>query len=520
MPLEDETHLYAAEDDNQTSELLSNTSTQHRLTKSEIVKGMANRFMYSKFYIGLYLALAFLSFVSIVMSLRETCPSSLFIIFEAIINLAMIVEVSTRLLALGKNYWKSVWNMIDIVLVIVCAVTLLVLTTGCSIGERNEAIFDTMLLVIRNGFQLFRLFMMLRRNQYSIHARSTRIDFDDILDNNADNSTSLDRDLHDTFLDDEDSDLEHDLDNSDVAHSRTASDSSTSKLYNSPIEYNDPYYNKKQPNREPNRTNSYLPYSHHRRDPSQPPASSMYIEDYTPHTSTTLGVGSMLHDSLAEQIDNTRFTSPATAAAKQTDTIIQELAQNKKKKRKTFCCGLGYRSIAFIVILFIVVIAIIWYFVWPRVPNLSVSDVDDNMNIQVVTNSSIKYISTQWNMSLTADNSENWVPTRFDSIDFILSDERTSAVFGNGTLGSTVLSPKKKSLIIVPIDVYYETDSINDATFQDLYNACGVQISSNTPYENSQDLLNVTIHVTYHIAGIVWTPTANITVRGLGCPAS
>jgi hypothetical protein len=28
---------------------------------------MANRFMYSKFYIGLYLALAFLSFVSIVM---------------------------------------------------------------------------------------------------------------------------------------------------------------------------------------------------------------------------------------------------------------------------------------------------------------------------------------------------------------------------------------------------------------------------------------------------------------------
>jgi hypothetical protein len=310
------------------------------------------------------------------------------------------------------------------------------------------------------------------------------------------------------------------LDNSDVAHSRTASDSSTSKLYNSPIEYNDPYYNKKQPNREPNRTNSYLPYSHHRRDPSQPPASSMYIEDYTPHTSTTLGVGSMLHDSLAEQIDNTRFTSPATAAAKQTDTIIQELAQNKKKKRKTFCCGLGYRSIAFIVILFIVVIAIIWYFVWPRVPNLSVSDVDDNMNIQVVTNSSIKYISTQWNMSLTADNSENWVPTRFDSIDFILSDERTSAVFGNGTLGSTVLSPKKKSLIIVPIDVYYETDSINDATFQDLYNACGVQISSNTPYENSQDLLNITIHVTYHIAGIVWTPTANITVRGLGCPAS
>ncbi|CAO3681601.1 unnamed protein product [Rhizopus stolonifer] len=148
------------------------------------------------------------------MSLAETCPSMLFIIFEAIINLAMILEVSTRLVALGKNYWKSAWNIVDIILVALCAVTLLVLTTGCSIGERNEAIFDTMLLVIRNGFQLFRLFMMLRRNQYSIHARSTRINFDDILDNVDEPSAEFsvldrDRDLHDTFLDDEDSDLEH-----------------------------------------------------------------------------------------------------------------------------------------------------------------------------------------------------------------------------------------------------------------------------------------------------------------------
>ncbi|PHZ13629.1 uncharacterized protein RHIMIDRAFT_236681 [Rhizopus microsporus ATCC 52813] len=212
---DDQTHLFAATDDQQTSGLLSMTSrTQHRLTKSEIVKGMANRFMYSKFYIGLYLILAFLSFVSIIMSLTETCPSHLFIIFEAIINLAMIVEVSTRLLALGRNYWKSVWNVVDIILVMLCVVTLIVLTTGCSIGERNEAIFDTILLVIRNGFQLFRLFMMLRRNQYSIRARSTRIDFDDILDSAEDPSSDFniedrDRNLQESFLDDDDdSDLE------------------------------------------------------------------------------------------------------------------------------------------------------------------------------------------------------------------------------------------------------------------------------------------------------------------------
>ncbi|OAD08277.1 hypothetical protein MUCCIDRAFT_136524 [Mucor lusitanicus CBS 277.49] len=141
------------------SNLLPSSRTQHSLTKSEIVQGMANRFMYSKFYIGLYLALAILSFVTIVM----VDPSVLFIVFEAIINFAMIIEVTTRLLALGRRYWKSVWNIVDIVLVVLCAVTLIVLTTGCSVGERSEAIFDTILLVIRNGFQLVRLFMMLRK---------------------------------------------------------------------------------------------------------------------------------------------------------------------------------------------------------------------------------------------------------------------------------------------------------------------------------------------------------------------
>ncbi|KAI7893264.1 uncharacterized protein EV154DRAFT_502241 [Mucor mucedo] len=218
MPLDeddDRMHMLASEDDpfHQTSTLLPSSRTQHGLTKSEIVQGMANRFMYSKFYIGLYLVLAILSFVTIVMSLKETCPSVLFIVFEAIINLAMIVEVTTRLLALGRDYWRSLWNIIDIILVILCAITLIVLTTGCSVGERREAIFDTVLLVIRNGFQLFRLFMMLRKNQYSLHARSTRIDFDDISDIGREPSlefTALDRDrgLDESFLDDNDSDVE------------------------------------------------------------------------------------------------------------------------------------------------------------------------------------------------------------------------------------------------------------------------------------------------------------------------
>ncbi|KAI8098850.1 uncharacterized protein BX664DRAFT_319752 [Halteromyces radiatus] len=184
--------------------------TQHGLTRSEMIQGMANRLMYSNFYIALYLGLGLLSLVSIILSIQETCPSLMFIIFEAIINFAMIIEVTIRLLALRRTYWQSVWNIIDIVLVLLCAITLIVLATGCSASERNEAIFDTVLLVIRNCFQFFRLFMMAKKNQYSIHARTTRIDFNHLPDDrNASLEFTRDQRLEQSFLDD-DSDFEQD----------------------------------------------------------------------------------------------------------------------------------------------------------------------------------------------------------------------------------------------------------------------------------------------------------------------
>ncbi|KAI7861805.1 hypothetical protein BDF14DRAFT_246808 [Spinellus fusiger] len=137
--------------------------TQHSLTKTEMVQGMANRFMYSRFYSVLYFGLALLSLVTIVMSIRETCPSFLLIVFEGVINAAMIIEVGVRMVALRSAYWRSLWNGVDTVLVGLCAVTLVVLASGCSATERNEAIFDTALLVIRNCFQLTRLLMMVRK---------------------------------------------------------------------------------------------------------------------------------------------------------------------------------------------------------------------------------------------------------------------------------------------------------------------------------------------------------------------
>lgn len=170
-----------------------------------MIQGMANRFMYSQFYIILYLCLAILSLVSMILSLRDTCPTLMFIVFESVINFAMIIEVGVRLLALRRAYWNSVWNIIDTILVTLCAITLIVIASGCSAGERSEAIFDTVLLVIRNCIQFFRLFMIVRKNKHSMTARSARVDFDDVREPSVEFS-ALERGLDESFLSSEESD--------------------------------------------------------------------------------------------------------------------------------------------------------------------------------------------------------------------------------------------------------------------------------------------------------------------------
>ncbi|KAI9275340.1 hypothetical protein BY458DRAFT_555017 [Sporodiniella umbellata] len=304
--------------------------------------------------------------------------------------------------------------------------------------------------------------------------------------------------------------LDSDSSEFDAVHSRTASDSSTSKLYHPTIDYDDPYHKRKPKQREKDRANSYLPYSHHRRDPAQSPPSTMYIEEYIPRASTTLGVGSMLQESYVEPM-----SPPAPRETPR--MIIEELP--KKKGRRT-CCGLPYRTLALITLLWVAMIVIIWYFVWPRVPNLTIVKVADETDIKVITNSTKKSISTQWNVTVSADNFANWVPTRFHSIRLQLEDTKTGEAFGSGSSGFQIFPPRQKHEFFMNVTIAYQTEDLNDTTFQHLYNACGVQISSNVPTENRQDALNVTLTATYDIVGIVWYPTRNITVRGLICPTS
>lgn len=81
------------------------------LTKNEIARGIANRFVHSRTYIFLYLGMACLSATTVGLSLAEGCPGPAFYILEIIVNSAMILEVGIRFVAFGKVSARIVlWN--------------------------------------------------------------------------------------------------------------------------------------------------------------------------------------------------------------------------------------------------------------------------------------------------------------------------------------------------------------------------------------------------------------------------
>lgn len=307
---------------------------------------------------------------------------------------------------------------------------------------------------------------------------------------------------------------------SEGAHSRSASDSSTKRLTGSPTTMkhytaDDPYARNSDYRikfSEPGRANSYLPYSHHRHDPLAP-VEPILIEDERANTMQT-----DKDRTISLQPENMTLHRPSIITRPESPPPLS--FTTKKRRRGRGFCGLPWQSWLLIGILAAVAIALIWYFVWPRVPTLGLLSVDDTSSTGGWGTNALVY-NTTWNVNMTADNSANWVPTRIQQISVSVIDRDTEQEFGQGQLNDFVMQPRSKSgTVAIPVNIFYQATSTSDQTYKDLYNACGPQEQSLTP-QSGQVSLDVDFRVTIRISGIAWSTTTVISApSNFACPVN
>ncbi|KAG2213139.1 hypothetical protein INT47_011288 [Mucor saturninus] len=320
---------------------------------------------------------------------------------------------------------------------------------------------------------------------------------------------------------------------SEQFHSRSASESSTTRLSTAPNTdiYNNDYYqqdpyaprleqktkkkkrtqqqhqqqlnnNNNDPVAAGKRANSYLPYSNHKRDPYGPTESIHLQEEDSlpsfnaPNRNTGRGpVGSILQDNIVMDTINDDYYDEDMKSEIKPDQIIPPPI----KKSWWVRLGISGKKLVFTVFGLLGITILIWYFVWPRTPTLTFLDAG--------LKSGGKYTETSmeavWTVNFTVNNRDNWIPTNINNFAVQVLDGSTGEVFGSGNSNHLMLTPRTIDQII-PIDININfTRQTDNPTLVNLRYSCTV-INRDQGISNPKQTLDIEFRIVYYIAGISW----------------
>ncbi|KAI8090891.1 uncharacterized protein B0P05DRAFT_527835 [Gilbertella persicaria] len=218
---------------------------------------------------------------------------------------------------------------------------------------------------------------------------------------------------------------------------------------------------------------------------------------------------SLNRDKDHEALSQKKITSP-----RPTSTMIHSTTTSIHQRR-TRKCRFHTRLFVFSTFLFIILGAITAFFCWPRTPRVSMDGGADSLEPldwtpMMPSRSSLR---AAWQINVTLDNRDNWIPTRLTKLDFVMVDSLTQAKFAwASTNAPIVLAPGTISPISLTFNVNYQAADRNDPTFQNLYHACTA--------DKERHSLNVLLRVSFHIFGLLWTPLVIATpyTGGVLCP--
>ncbi|KAI9254440.1 hypothetical protein BDA99DRAFT_540199 [Phascolomyces articulosus] len=279
------------------------------------------------------------------------------------------------------------------------------------------------------------------------------------------------------------------------------------------------------------RANSYLPYSNHPPDLSHA-KSELYLNEEQdapssprhPHFQNRLdllhhdgsssngggghggggtsGVGGPSRSMLSATTMSLLFkasTFPHPVRKEQT-TLSMEMARRKKKKPRRRYQQRWCHVLFSMITLVLLAGGLTAFFCWPRIPHLIM---DDNaQSLYAPTDwgqDNLASLRATWLLNVTFDNTQNWIPTHIHAMELFLVDALyQDKQFGMAT-ESITLPPRISTLQQMVFHVSYDAASVEDPTFQNLYNACGPK-KIGTPSD-----LAVEIQGQLHIRGLAWS---------------
>ncbi|KAG2209119.1 hypothetical protein INT46_006283 [Mucor plumbeus] len=206
--------------------------------------------------------------------------------------------------------------------------------------------------------------------------------------------------------------------------------------------------------------------------------------------------------------------------------------QRNSKVAKQFCCCWGRRTWVIATFLAVVMVAVLIFFFWPRIPLIRIEGATNTIPTKVTQTqqggrtSNVAFEST-WLLNITMDNRRNIFTTRFNRIQIIAKDAMTGLLIGKGLnnnveAGIVVYLPGKEiSTIQLPISVNYQARDDTDPTFSNLIRAC----STNSTLEMGHHSLSIHFWFTLYIFGLDWlgyksTLIATPATGGFFCPSS
>lgn len=195
---------------------------------------------------------------------------------------------------------------------------------------------------------------------------------------------------------------------------------------------------------------------------------------------------------------------------------VSEMQQRKRKRRG--CGGLTTRWMVFAAFVLIILVALAWFFVWPRWPN---SILFQNAGVITPYDSSdpeSKIYEAVWQINLTVDNSENFVPTHFKEFHLKLYDGSTNVKIGEGSTGSFMIPGQTRDKIIpITVNVQYSASDAGDPTLKNLF-YCASLAQNETASQDTQLGINLLMYLEESISGIAWKETATIHPSIVACP--